>query len=267
MERLERRPKNGDGTKVYVTFRATGWRGVENALLTSSIQATPYKQNNNMFRGQLKVLTDHTGAEFASPIAVNGPQGATKAEALHKLEAHYGTLAAWVSTEYGDGDEDVAAPPKFIQNYKAAFNRVAGGEAPPVKRRKLNATVAVEEEPVLSISEQAMKLAMDALLVAMRAKPPLAPPVAPSRIRATEPLAPSPPVARMTWLPPLPLPPPAAPAVRAEVVEKPYVAAQSLVELDARIAEREKLLYEPFGRDEDASLSSSQTAEFLMLFS
>lgn len=262
MERLERRPKNGISDKVYVSFRATGWRGVENALLTSSIQATPYKQNNNMFRGQLKVLTDHTGAQFASPIAVNGPQGLTKAEALQKLEVHYGILAAWVSAEYGNGEEDVAAPPKFIENYKAACNRVAGDE-PAVKRRKLNATVVVEEEPVLSISEQAMKLAMDALLVAIRNTPPHAPPVAPSR--ATEPLAPSSPVTRILWAPPPHVAPMAPLVIEPKMVEKPFVAAGSVEELDARIAKRRQILEDPF--DDDAcSLTSSQGDELFCLF-
>lgn len=266
MERLERRPKNGISDKVYVTFRATGWRGVENALLTSSIQATPYKQNNNMFRGQLKVLTDHTGAQFASPIAVNGPQGLTKAEALQKLEVHYGILAAWVSAEYGNGEEDVAAPPKFIENYKAACNRVMGGEEPVVKRRKLNATVVEEEEPVLSISEQAMKLAMDALLVAIKNTPPLPPPVAPSTVKDTEPLAPSSPVTRIIWAPPPHVAPPmASPVIEPKMVEKPFVAAGSVEELDARIAKRRQILEDPF--DDDAcSLTSSQGDELFRLF-
>jgi len=256
MERLERRPKSGNGDKVYVTFRATGWRGVENALLTSAIQATPYKEQNNLFRGQLKVLTDHTGAYFASPIAVNGPQGETRAEALQKLEGHYAILAAWVSTEFGDGDEEVeGVPPKFVSNYKAAFGRVESNDV-PVKRRKLNVAAVIEEPPVLSISEQAMQLALKALALS-RARPtmPLMAPAVPM-----PPTSPAVESVQFIWTSPPILPKPAAPApVVAAAAE--FATADNLTELDARIASRRQMLYDPLDAGEASLLSQSQACE------
>ena len=94
MERLERKPKSGAGEKTFVAFRATGWPGVDNALLTSTVQTAQFKQQGNKWRGQLKVLKDHTGASI-EPISVNGPQGETRADALQKLETHYAMPRCW----------------------------------------------------------------------------------------------------------------------------------------------------------------------------
>lgn len=264
MERLVRRPKHGSGDKVYVTFRATDWDGVENALLTTPIQAAPYKEQHNKFRGQCKFLTDHTGAYFKSPIAINGPQGETRAEALQKLEEHYGILAAWVFFEFGDGHVEVeGVPPKFIKNYKAAFNRVAGEDTPVVKRRKLNAVVAVREEepPVLTLREQAMKLALEALTLS-RVRT-MAPAVVP--VPLTSPTVAVEPV-RILWSPPPLAPLPVEPTVAAPKVVATFVAAESLQELDARIARREQLLYNPLGAGEASSLNSDEASELFSLF-
>jgi hypothetical protein len=263
MERLERRPKSGNGDKVYVTFRATGWHGVENALLTSTIQATPYKEQNNLFRGQCKFLTDHTGAYFKSPIAINGPQGESRAEALRKLEVHYNILAAWVFSEFGDGDEEVSGvPPAFIKNYKAAFNRVVNDDDDaPVKRRKLNAVVAVSEEepPVLTLSEQAMQLALEALSRVRAMAPAVvpAPPTSPTEV--VEPV-------RILWSPPPLAPLQVEPTVEAPKVVSTFVAAKTVEELDARIARREQMLYDPFGAGEASSLNSEEASELFSLF-
>ena len=257
-----RRPKNGNSDKVYVTFRATDWHGVENALLTTTIQATPYKEQNNKFRGQCKFLTDHTGAFFKSPIAINGPQGESRAEALQKLEVHYGILAAWVFSEFGDGDEEVSGvPPAFIKNYKAAFNRVGDDDEAPVKRRKLNAVVDAREEepPVLSLSEQAMKLALEALSRVRAMAPAVvpAPPTSPTEV--VEPV-------RILWSPPPLVPLQVEPTVEAPEVVATFVAAKTAEELDARIARREQMLYDPLGAGEASSLNSEEASELFSLF-
>jgi len=272
MERIVRHPKNGDTTKQYVTLRATGWHGVENALLTSTIQAAQFKEQNNLWRGQLKVLTDHNGAYFNSPIAVNGPQGESRHDALRKLEAHYKILGAWVKSKYGDGDEDVSAPPTFVAKYNAALNHTIDVEEKVVKRRK----VEVEEE--LSISEQAMKLAIEALSRARAYAPPPPPaaPTSPVNITnlAIEALSRAPPAAstspvNISWLPPPPPPPQSTTVVEAPkaAAEKPFVVADTIAELDARIAKRERQLYEPYADGEASSISSGEAFELFSLFS
>ena len=131
MERLERKPKSGAGEKTFVAFRATGWPGVDNALLTSTVQTAQFKQQGNKWRGQLKVLMDHTGASI-EPISVNGPQGETRADALQKLETHYAMLASWVGKAYGGLRDGSDAPSTFTLKYEERL----GGDEPPSKKRK-----------------------------------------------------------------------------------------------------------------------------------
>ena len=133
MERLERKPKSGAGEKTFVAFRATGWPGVDNALLTSTVQTAQFKQQGNKWRGQFKVIKDHTGASI-EPIPVNGPQGETRADALQKLETHYAMLASWVGKVYGDLRDGSDAPLTFTSKYE---ERLGGDAPPPSKKRKV----------------------------------------------------------------------------------------------------------------------------------